>query len=46
MQLAHNQRMMRKNYFLDIFHLHLSGSIYPIKASHLFLLPININFKE
>ena len=37
MQLARNQGMMRKNYFLDIFCLHLSVSIYPIKASHLSL---------
>lgn len=37
MQLAHNQGMMRKNYFLDIFHLHLSVSIYLVKSLHLSL---------
>lgn len=37
MQLARNMGMMRKNYFLDIFHLHLSVSIYQVQSLHLLL---------
>ncbi|GEM_PF-3537640 len=41
MQLARNQGMMRKNYFLDIFCLHLSVSIYQAKH-HLHLLSMTL----